>query len=344
MPSSRRRTRPRKPLTIHDLPFGPEFFKRLFDNLYDGVYFVDRRRRILFWNKGAELISGYSREEVIGNYCPDNILDHVDGCGTHLCRRSCPLVQTIHDGQPRRTRVFLRHKDGRRIAVDVHVMPLKDSEGQILGGIEVFRDASSAVALERWYAQLRVLAEKDPLTGVANRRHLDAALAEQLQLLGHTGIPFSVIMIDLDHFKAINDTWGHAVGDQALIGFAQLLERFSRGSDVPGRFGGEEFLIILPDARLEIAAQVAERLRSAAPTVTPPEVTDRRLTASFGVAEAALGDTAENLLGRADAALYRAKEGGRDRVGLQDDPTLVPSALAHSPTCRKRSQRPSDAV
>jgi diguanylate cyclase (GGDEF)-like protein/PAS domain S-box-containing protein len=307
------------PPTPGELPFGPAFFERLFDNLYDGVYFVDRTRRILFWNKGAEQLTGYARAEVLGSYCQDNILDHVDADGCHLCVGVCPLAATIADGQPRAARVFLRHKDGRRIAVDVHIMPLLNERNEIIGGVEIFRDASSSVALESAYNRLRTLAEKDPLTGVANRRFLDSVVTEQLQMLGRTGIPFCVVLIDIDEFKRINDTWGHAAGDQALIRFARLLDTLCRGSDVAGRFGGEEFLVVLPGARLAAAARVAERIRNATPEATPREITSR-LTASFGVAEALLGDAPETLLARADAALYRAKHGGRNRVEIQDEP------------------------
>lgn len=311
---------PPKAPTPDELPFGPAFFERLFDSLYDGVYFVDHARRILYWNRGAEQLTGYARDEVVGSYCYDNILDHLDVGGCNLCQTGCPLVDTIRDGRPITGRVFLRHKDGRRIAVDVHVMPLYNDRGEIIGGVEVFRDASSTVALESAYNRLRTLAEKDPLTGVANRRFLDGALAEQIAMLERTGIPFSVVLIDLDHFKSVNDEHGHGVGDQALVRFARLLDTLCRGTDVAGRFGGEEFLLILPGSRLEAAALVAERVRRAVPEATPREM-GGRLTASLGVAEAVVGDTAETLLARADAALYRAKHNGRDRVELQDSPT-----------------------
>ncbi|MFO0910060.1 MAG: sensor domain-containing diguanylate cyclase [Isosphaeraceae bacterium] len=301
---------PREP----ELPFGPQFFQKLFENLYDGVYFVDRQRRILFWNRGAELITGYSREEVLGRHCHARILDHVDVQGNALCLKQCPLACTIRDGKPRSARVFLRHKDGRRIAVDVHIMPLLDDDGQTLGGIEIFRDASSAVALEGAYEQLRVLAERDPLTGTANRRHLDVALAHQVELLRRTGIPFSLVLADVDHFKGVNDSYGHATGDRALVRFAEMLLRLSRPSDIVARYGGEEFVVILPGQKIEVASVVAERFRATTPQTAPIEMRGRMLTASFGITEAVLEDEADDVLRRADEALYRAKHGGRNRV------------------------------
>lgn len=305
-----------------DLPFNEAFFRRLFDNLYDGVYFVDNNRRILFWNRGAERLSGYTAEDVLGSYCYDDFLGHVDENGCSLCRSSCPLLYSIKHGLPTARRVFLHHKDGRRIAVDVHVMPVQNDKGEIIGGVEIFRDASSVIALETAYKGLRELVEKDPLTGVANRRHLDQIVDAQLDLLNRTGIPFSIVLVDIDNFKEINDSCGHSVGDKALIAFAQSLQSASRRTDLVGRWGGDEFLIVLPELELKDALRVAERQRAAVINVTPAEMQERRLAGSFGVAEGVLGDSPMMLLDRVDAALYRAKSEGRNRVAGAQTPHI----------------------
>lgn len=303
-----------KPVTPDQLPFSEHFFRKLFDNLYDGVYFVNTDRQFLFWNAGAERLTGYTAKEIIGCYCYANILNHVGADGNPLCCGGCPLMHTIDTGLPVAERVFLRHKDGRRIAVDVNVMPLRNDQGDVIGGIEIFRDASSAVALEMAYNSLRELAEKDPLTGVANRRHLDRILEDQVELLTRTGIPFSVIMADVDHFKQVNDTFGHPTGDKALIAVAESLQDSCRRTDVVGRWGGEEFLVIMPEQQLTTAAIAAERMRAAAAASPPEVIRERGLTASFGATEAVLGDSAASVIERADRALYRAKSLGRNRV------------------------------
>jgi len=204
-------------LAIDERPFGSHFTDKLLENLYDGVYFVDRDRRILYWNKGAERISGYHESQVVGHFCHANFLDHVNEEGHHFCQSGCPLVEAVARGKSTVTRVLLKHQDGRRIPVDISVMPAIDEQGRVLGGVEIFRDASSAVALETTLNEMRELAERDPLTGVANRRHLDQTLLLQHEVLRRTGQPFSVIMADIDHFKLINYTFGHQVVDQALI-------------------------------------------------------------------------------------------------------------------------------
>ena len=304
---------------------GEHFFRKLLDSLYDGVFFVDTHRKILFWNVGAEQLSGYAAKDVVGTHCYANILNHVDGNGCQLCKDSCPLVHTINTGLPASNRVFLRHKDRRRVAVDVHVMPLRDDRGEIIGGVEVFRDASSFVALENAYDNLRQVAEKDPLTDVANRRHLDRMLDSQLQLLKRTGVPFSAILVDIDHFKKVNDTWGHPVGDKALIGFSRGLTETCRQTDIIGRWGGDEFMTILPGQRLDSAAAMAERLRAATANSAPEEIGSHGMTGSFGVTEAILGDTADRIIKRVDEALYQAKSLGRNRVEISRPAELFPT-------------------
>jgi diguanylate cyclase (GGDEF)-like protein/PAS domain S-box-containing protein len=302
-----------------EYPFGPHFFKRLLDNLYDGIYFVDVERRILYWNKGAERISGFRSDEVVGRFCYGHLYDFHESHSCDECRENCPIVRAIDSGESINDRVYLRHKDGRRIAVDTHVMPIRSENGEIQGGVEVFRDASATVALEMAYGRLRDLAEKDPLTSVANRRNIDSFLHEQLDVLSRTGLCFSVIMADLDHFKQVNDTWGHEVGDAALVSFTDRLRRQCRPTDLVGRFGGEEFLVVLPGTALPQAIEVAERMRLVTPEATPPGLDDYHLSASFGVAEALRDDTPATILRRVDAALYRAKNHGRHRVEAQLD-------------------------
>jgi diguanylate cyclase with PAS/PAC sensor len=124
-------------------------YKKLLDEMYDGVYFVDRQRRIMYWNRGAERISGYSADEVIGRFCGDNLLRHVDACGRRLCTGMCPLAAAMHDGQPRQAEVILHHKQGHRVPVLVRVTPIRDAQGAIIGALEVFSDNSRQKAAQK---------------------------------------------------------------------------------------------------------------------------------------------------------------------------------------------------
>lgn len=159
-------------------------------------------------------------------------------------------------------------------------------------------------------SELRELSRTDTLTKLANRLRLDAALNVELQRAERYGNTFSVILSDIDYFKKINDTRGHLAGDAALVRLAKVIAESCRRSDMAGRWGGDEFLIILPETSVESAALDAEKLRLAIPASQPPG----GYTCSFGVTTYHSGDTSDSLVGRVDAALYKAKELGRNRV------------------------------
>jgi diguanylate cyclase (GGDEF)-like protein len=156
-------------------------------------------------------------------------------------------------------------------------------------------------------------ASTDHLTGLANRRRFERQLEREVARTARHGRPFSLITIDIDHFKLVNDTYGHEAGDDAIRSVARVLQQGTRGIDLAARIGGEEFAVILTETTLTGALEVAERLRVAVKSVEIPPV--GQVAASFGVAECpSQAETARELLARADAALYEAKREGRDRV------------------------------
>jgi len=171
---------------------------------------------------------------------------------------------------------------------------------------------------------LEWLASIDSLTGLLNRSSFFANGRAEISRASRSGQPLSLMMIDLDHFKAINDTWGHQGGDRALQAFAGLCLSRLRDLDLIGRLGGEEFAVLLPNADLSGAAAVADELRLALSRLTIPGSDGLRMTASFGVTAVMPGEVdLEAAIGRADCALYRAKRGGRNRVAVEGKPLPV---------------------
>jgi diguanylate cyclase (GGDEF)-like protein len=169
---------------------------------------------------------------------------------------------------------------------------------------------------------LEALSKTDQLTGVFNRRHLDDALAGALARHRVEGKPFSILLIDVDRFKSVNDTYGHQVGDRVLVEIADLIMAVKRPTDTLGRWGGEEFLLICADTALQDAVHFAHRLRNA--LAEQDFAVTGRMTASLGVACVQQGDTIHGMIARADAALYRSKERGRNRVEFADDGVTTP--------------------
>jgi diguanylate cyclase (GGDEF)-like protein len=169
--------------------------------------------------------------------------------------------------------------------------------------------------LEKANAVISRLMNTDPLTDLANRRYFQEILIRSLSFAARKNSPLSLVMADLDHFKSVNDRYGHDQGDQVLIAFSRLLKEHSRTEDLPARFGGEEFLVLLPGTNLQEADVFAERIRLRLMEIRfqpGPE----RITASFGVTSSTRGDTPESLIKRVDTALYQAKGAGRNRVVL----------------------------
>ncbi len=290
------------------------------ENLSDGVYFVDRERRILYWNKGAEQISGFGREEVLGRRCRENILNHCDEAGTELCGKLCPLLATMRDGREREAHVFLRHKDGHRKPVCVRAAPLRDAVGKIVGAVETFHDDSALLDTRQRAQELERASLRDSFTGVGNRLLGEDVLRGHLQQHHRLGRSFGVLFVDIDRFKSVNDRFGHETGDDALRVVASTLAATTRDQDQVVRWGGDEFLVLIADADSESLARIAERLRALVEQTRLVAGRARvRLTVSVGGTLAAPGDTSELILRRADALLYQSKSAGRNHVTIDRD-------------------------
>ncbi|MBM4300827.1 MAG: diguanylate cyclase [Deltaproteobacteria bacterium] len=294
----------------------PNFHETLLDNLYDGVYFVDRERQITFWNKAAERITGFTKAEVLGKRCADNLLRHVDDRGNPLCEGACPLSHTLRDGVLRSASVFLHHKQGHRLPVAIGVSPITDSGQNIIGAVEIFRDDSATIAALEHLKELEDLAYLDGLTRIANRAYLETFVVGKFNELQRLGWSFGVIFLDVDRFKLVNDTFGHQAGDVVLKMVAKTLLKNCRSFDLVGRWGGEEFVCVV--SKLKDADQIidiADRLRVLVESAWV-SLADSSLhvTISLGATLARIQDTPETLIHRADELMYQSKAAGRNRL------------------------------
>ncbi|NCB42733.1 MAG: GGDEF domain-containing protein [Clostridia bacterium] len=290
--------------------------KQILDELSEGVYFVDKDRKITYWNKGAEEISGFKAEDVMGKHCYANVLRHIDDNGAALCKGGCPLQKTLLDGQERNAGVYLHHREGHRVSVAVNTIPIYE-QGAIIGAAEIFTDDNKRATLNKTLEKYKELALYDALTELPNRRYIDTFLENQLREFEELGISFVLIMMDIDHFKLFNDTYGHDVGDLVLKMVAKTFRDIFRKNDVVGRWGGEEFLAVLKETSLDELKEITDRTRL---LIEKSELNHNgknlNVTISIGATRVCKQDTALSIQKRADKALYKSKESGRNKVTI----------------------------
>ncbi|MEX0613104.1 MAG: diguanylate cyclase, partial [Pirellulales bacterium] len=311
---------PWKAVTEYERPEPPTdptpslFEKKLIDNMHDGVVFVDSQATILLWNTGVERLTGVSGAAACGRTLLPTLMDMCNNREQRIANEDCPVAHAISTGVQWLGRVSIMGRQGRHVAVDLHAIPVRSNDGAIHGATVLLHDVSSETSLEEKCQALHAQVAKDPMTQVANRAEFDRMLNNFVAAHQESNLPCSLIMCDLDHFKAINDTHGHQAGDEAIITFASLLKSMCRSGDLVARYGGEEFAILCADCTNAAAVRKAESIRETLADVKHSCLGNNSITASFGVTELQVGDTPETMLRRADRALLQAKDQGRNQV------------------------------
>jgi len=256
-------------------------------------------------------ISGYTKEELIGR--SHNIVRHPDMPAT-LYKE---MWETLKKGISWCGEIKNRRKDGSLYWIETIIEPRYNEEYDLVGYTAIRHDITDKKRVEE-------LSITDRLTGLYNRLKLDELFAHYLSIAKRHQALFSIILLDIDKFKSVNDTYGHQVGDSLLQEIAKLLKTNVRFEDAVGRWGGEEFLILLPNSNSEDARLLAEKLRSVIEAENFAYVGSR--TASFGVATYHQNDDEKSMTARADEALYLAKESGRNRVEVEIHTRHLPSS------------------
>ena len=287
---------------------------RVLNSAGEGIIGLDQEGRVMFVNEAACRMTGFTQADFQGGRVHDLVHHHrADGRTYQL--DDCPICATIQDGRIRRVdeEVFWR-RDGSSFPVEYVASPIASDEGQLTeGAVVVFQDITERRRLE---AELTRRATTDGLTGVMNRSRFEEVLRHEFQRMARSGAPLSVVMFDIDHFKAINDNFGHGAGDDVLRELVERVHAELREVDSLARWGGEEFMVLLPETAAEGARALAERVRRRVAAAGFAEV--GRVTISLGVAQRRPEESEDDLLRRVDDALYAAKEHGRNRVMIAE--------------------------
>jgi diguanylate cyclase (GGDEF)-like protein/PAS domain S-box-containing protein len=299
--------------------------ENIMEGIADGVVVIDGDHTIIESNSAVADSFGLKKAEMTGRKCYEVIHRRQSPCeGPAII---CPLPQ-IFERRENSVKLLHTHFDGRgnERHVEITASPVKDAKGRTVAMVETYRDIMEKYSddelvklvkrLNEAQTHLKVMAITDDLTGLRNRRYIIERLEEEYQRSKRTGDYLSLIMLDIDHFKLINDTHGHLFGDVVLRVIASRIKSILRKHDIVGRVGGEEFLVICPESSLVDTVIVAERIRKIVhEELIGDGIKEVQVTLSAGVTEIHENDTSsEKLFSRADMALYKAKEEGRNRV------------------------------
>jgi diguanylate cyclase (GGDEF)-like protein/PAS domain S-box-containing protein len=299
----------------------PMRVKAAFDVLTESVVLLDNGERIVLANRAFGKVVGKDSNELLGKRLDEYSWASVPPAPplTTLPWKTARKEKCVELDFP----IMLPNASGKLLKFRMNCTPILNEQEQVQGALVSLADVTkleeTIVALESSKADLESLAMRDPLTGIFNRRALFEAFEDLYSVGSSEETDFGCIMADIDHFKSFNDRFGHAVGDQVIQVVAQILSTTIRPTDIIGRYGGEEFCILLPGQSPEGVAKAAERLRlaiSARANQAVRTTGDNKITMSFGVSCFSLGATGPlELVDQADKALYAAKEAGRNQVG-----------------------------
>jgi diguanylate cyclase (GGDEF)-like protein/PAS domain S-box-containing protein len=287
-------------------------FNTIIDNIEDGVYFVDTTRRIQLWNGAANNITGYSGEDMIGHYCQDNLLNHVDQDGKPLCQVGCPLYATMNDGQSRQADVLLRHKSGHRLPVQVQTHPVY-RDGEIVGALEIFARRNNARYDDRLVASLADKAMKDPLTGLANHAFLESFIEYKLSEQRRFHSAFSVLVADVDNFTEFNHYYNRVVGDVVLQSMAESFRNNFFEPNKVGVWSNAMFAgVFAANTPAEIYSAVEKFRVLAARSAVYHQDNYLALTASVGMTLSQPTDTVQTIVARAEELMEKSKQHGKN--------------------------------
>jgi diguanylate cyclase (GGDEF)-like protein/PAS domain S-box-containing protein len=263
---------------------------------------------IVYVNKAFTELTGYTQNDVIGKN-PRILQSSETNDETRKVIR-----QALEKKQAVRATIKNYSKNGELYWLDLSILPLKDSHGVVTHFVAIERDITEQKNIEN---NLEVLSRTDPLTGLLNRRAFDEFLTNELSRFKRSGEIYSLLVLDIDHFKSINDQYGHAAGDDAIQLITQVCQSNLRLHDQMARLGGEEFGILLPCTDKKNASKIAEKIRHIISNtlIKTTSTEDTSLTISIGVSEVSKRDiNYRDALKRADDNLYKAKNTGRNRV------------------------------
>ncbi len=292
-----------------------ELYRMVLDSLPVAVCAVDREGKVILWNDGAERVTGYLRQDVLGRLCTEAFLEHADTDNNPMEGNALPLVETMRDGKCLTLRASLRKKSGQSVGVHVRTVPLRGDDGRMHGAAELFEEMITKAPTDRRHNKLAVAGCVDQLTGILNHSMILARLQESLSLHKVYPVPFCALCISIDGLAKIRERFGQAAVDATLHVVAQTLESALRPTDYLGRWLEQEFLTILTECNESDVPRVGDRLRKMAQRAHVNWWGDTwGVTISIGATPVQDMDTAGGVVSRAEEGMRKSNDSGGNQI------------------------------
>ena len=305
--------------TEEELYRSESFLSTIFDSFHDPFNIVDRDYRIVKFNDAYARMKNKQAKDLLGKKCYEVLQGRNSVC------EDCVIVKTFQSKDPCAKEKQVIQSSGTEMWIEIYTYPILDQHGNVTHVVEYTRDITDRKKSEKEKTQLidklNYLSTTDSLTGLYNRRALTDMLHHEIERSQRYDTDLSLILCDIDKFKNINDTNGHAAGDAALLAISEAIKASLRKTDILGRYGGDEFMIILPETSLAGAKMLAEKVRIAVSEIALPVSKNKRIGLSLSLGVASCCAPAENidtLVKLADSALYESKHGGRNKVSAMN--------------------------
>ncbi len=293
-----------------------EYYHKIIEEMFDGVFVTNKSRHIIYWNNGAERITGFSSEEMQNKKCSDNNFCFISDNGESACHKGCPLMEVMYGEKNFETVLMLRNRKGERIPVRIKTTHIVDLKGEIGGAIGVFSDNRKLFNAINVIRKLKNIATTDKLVGAKNRNFGEGYIEREVGEHRETE-DLGLIYLDLDLFKTINDAHGHEAGDRVLAAASKTIQSCIRQDDTLIRWGGDEFIVVLPEINKDILQFIAKRIKYLIKALMILHNGRQcATTISAGATMLKKNDTVKSFIERADKMLYKSKTEGRDKISF----------------------------
>ncbi len=289
--------------------------KLIMDNYLQGMIFFDKDAVVRYANRLFEELTHIPPEEIVGKSFKERFLNCLDDNKVPMCN-ICPFTKAFEEKKIKRVSCFVSNRSGYLVPVVMTSIPIYDNN-DFMGTLLTFEDNTVKFLNLRKMKELEELAVMDPLTKLPNRRFLETMFEKYFYKLDRfADYNFAVVFIDIDNFKQINDTYGHAKGDLVLLELAKIIKDSLRKYDIGCRYGGEEFIVVLQYIAMEKLFLISERIREKCEKELKLPGIERPITISIGATFATKKDSIESLVKRADQLMYRSKMEGKNKVTI----------------------------